>query len=71
MASAVDKVQEAKTFLEESFGELKKVTWPDYPQLKNATIVVLIFVILLSAIIWIMDVTVRNIVTAIMGIFGA
>ena len=61
----------SKDFVEEAFVELKKVTWPDYPQLKNATMVVLIFVILLSFIIWVMDVTVRNIITAIMGIFGA
>ena len=67
----VGKVQEAKTFIEESVGELRKVTWPDYPQLKNATLVVLLFVTLISAIIWVMDVTVRTIITAIMGMFGA
>ena len=71
MAFVVDKVQETKGFLEESVVELKKVTWPDYPQLKNATIVVLVFVILLSAVIWVMDVTMRNIIAAIMGLFGA
>lgn len=68
---AVGKVQEAKNFLEESVLELKKVTWPDYPQLKNATLVVLVFVILLSAVIWLMDITVRTIITTIMGLFGA
>ena len=68
---AVSKVQEAKTFLEESAGELRKVTWPDYPQLKNATLVVLVFVILISGIIWLMDVTVRSLLAAIMGMFGA
>jgi preprotein translocase subunit SecE len=61
----------SKDFVEESVAELKKVTWPDYPQLKNATIVVLIFVILFSLIIWLMDITVRTIITSIMGIFGA
>lgn len=65
------KIQACKTFLEESSGELRKVTWPDYPQLKNATLVVLFFVFLVSAIIWLMDVTVRTVVQAIMGIFGA
>jgi preprotein translocase subunit SecE len=61
----------SKGFVEESVAELKKVTWPDYPQLKNATLVVLVFVILLSAIIWLMDVTVRTIITQIMAMFGA
>jgi preprotein translocase subunit SecE len=71
MASPVAKLDGAKAFIEESVGELKKVTWPDYPQLKNATMVVLIFVVLLSLVIWLMDVTVRTLLGAIMGIFGA
>ena len=62
---------ETRGFLEESWTELRKVTWPDYEQLKNATLVVLLFVVLISVVIWLMDVTVRTIVNAIMGIFGA
>ena len=65
------KIQASKTFLEESAVELRKVTWPDYPQLKNATLVVLFFVFLVSAIIWLMDISVRTVVNAIMRIFGA
>ncbi len=64
-------VQNTRSFLEESWGELRKVTWPDYEQLKNATLVVLAFVILISIVIWLMDVVVRTIINAIMGIFGA
>ncbi len=64
-------VQNTRSFLEESWGELRKVTWPDYEQLKNATLVVLVFVILISIVIWLMDVVVRTIINAIMGIFGA
>jgi preprotein translocase SecE subunit len=64
-------VQGTRIFLEESWAELLKVTWPDYQQLKNATFVVLVFVILISLVIWLMDITVRTIVNAIMGIFGA
>ena len=65
------RIQASKTFLEESAIELRKVTWPDYPQLKNATLVVLFFVFLVSAIIWLMDISVRTVVNAIMRIFGA
>ena len=65
------KLVETKTFIEESYTELKKVTWPDYEQLKNATIVVLAFLVLISAMIWGMDVVVRAVMDLIMGIFGA
>jgi preprotein translocase subunit SecE len=62
---------ETKSFLEESWIELRKVTWPDREQLQNATLVVLFFVVLISIVIWLMDVTVRTIINAVMGIFGA
>ena len=68
---AGSKIQETKTFIEESYSELQKVTWPDYEQLKNATIVVLAFLVLISAMIWGMDVVVRAVMDLIMGIFGA
>ena len=41
--AAIEKVRETRAFLEESWGELQKVTWPDREQLKNATFVVIAF----------------------------
>jgi preprotein translocase SecE subunit len=60
-----------KVFLEECWEELQKVTWPDYEQLRSVTLVVIVFAIAVSLVIWLMDVTVRNILEFIMGIFGA
>ena len=69
--SAVDKVKETRTFLEESWVELQKVTWPDRDQLQNATIVVVAFTVAISLVIWIMDGAVRTILNWIMQLFGA
>ena len=63
--------EDSRKFLEESWTELRKVTWPDWDQLKNATLVVLVFVILISLVIWTMDTVVRTLVGAVMGVFGA
>jgi preprotein translocase SecE subunit len=71
MAGVVEKFQSTRTFVEESWTELQKVTWPDYEQLKNATIVVIVFVIVLSTMIWLMDFVVRTVLDLILGIFGA
>lgn len=68
---AMEKIRETRTFIEESWEELQKVTWPDYEQLKNATIVVIIFCILISAMIWAMDGVIRVSIDMIMGVFGA
>jgi preprotein translocase SecE subunit len=69
--AALDKIRSTRTFVEESWIELQKVTWPDYEQLKNATLVVIVFVIVLSTVIWLMDFTVRTVIDLILGIFGA
>ena len=69
--AVVETIKNTRTFLEECWVELQKVTWPDREQLQNATIVVLAFTIAISLIIWLMDNVVRFIIEQIMGIFGA
>ena len=58
-------------FAEESWHELQRVTWPDWPQLKNATLVVIAFCILVAIVIWVMDIASRTVIDLVMGIFGA
>jgi preprotein translocase subunit SecE len=58
-------------FVQECWVELQRVTWPDWPQLKNATLVVIVFCLLVSLVIWIMDIASRFFIDVIMGIFGA
>jgi preprotein translocase SecE subunit len=69
--TAIDRVRATRTFLEESWGELQKVTWPDRDQLQNATFVVIAFTVAISLVIWLMDGAVRFVLSQIMGIFGA
>lgn len=67
----MSKIAEWKDFVDECVVELGKVTWPDRTQAMNATWVIIIFVFLVSAAIWVMDVVVRTIINGIMGLFGA
>jgi preprotein translocase subunit SecE len=67
----VQKAKETQTFIEECWVELQKVTWPDADQLRSATIVVIIFTIIISAIIWVMDIAASWLIRTIMGLFGA
>jgi len=67
----VSRITATRDFIEECWDELSKVTWPDRDQLKSATMVVIVFVFLISAIIWMMDVVSRWIIGLIMGAFGA
>ncbi len=67
----VSRIIATRDFIEECWEELSKVTWPDQEQLKSATMVVILFVFLISAVIWIMDVASRSTIGLIMRIFGA
>jgi preprotein translocase subunit SecE len=67
MANAIVRVRD---FTTEVVEELKKVTWPDFPQLKNATFVILVFIIIVSFIIWLMDLAVRGVVNTILDLFA-
>ena len=69
--SALEKAKGTRTFMEECWVELQKVTWPDAEQLRSATIVVLAFTVAVSAIIWLMDKSASFVINAIMGVFGA
>lgn len=60
----------ARAFGAEVVDELKKVTWPDWPQLKNATFVILVFVMIVALIIWGMDLAVSGILNLIMNLFA-
>jgi len=66
---AAESLVRARDFGAEVVEEVKKVTWPDWPQLKNATLVIIVFVIIVSIIIWLMDVVTRNVLSLILNLF--
>ena len=44
------------TYFRESYKELlEKVTWPSWTQLQQSTVIVLVATVLITAIVWIMD----------------
>ena len=67
----VSGISATRDFIEECWDELSKVTWPYQDQLKSATMVVIVFVFLISAVIWLMDILSRWLIGLIMGVFGA
>ena len=65
------QLKQTTEFVEESWAELQRVTWPDKAQLRSATLVVIIFCVLVAGVIWIMDIASRFLINTIMRIFGA
>lgn len=67
MANAIAKTKE---FTIETVEEMKKVTWPDFAQLKNSTFVIIVFVIIVSLIIFAMDVVTRGVIDFVIKLFS-
>ena len=70
MAEGASLVTRTRTFFGEVREEMRKVTWPDRPQLVNSTWVILIFVLIVSGIIFVMDWSVRGVIDIIVNVFA-
>lgn len=65
-----DTIRSARDFLGDVQTEMKKVTWPDAPQLKNSTFVILVFVAVVGLIIFVMDFLVNRGLEILRGVLG-
>jgi preprotein translocase subunit SecE len=63
-------IRTMQEFIEGVQLEMRKVTWPDREQLRNATAVILVFVVILAIIIGLMDSVFSALVRGIVGVFS-
>ena len=65
-----DTLRNARDFVGDVQTEMQKVTWPDWPQLKNSTYVIIIFVAVVALLIFGMDFLVNNALEILRSILG-
>ena len=58
---AVAAVRGIPSFYQAVMAEMKKVTWPEVPDVRRATIAIIAFVLLLGLFIWVMDVVLQQV----------
>jgi len=59
------------TYFKESYKELlEKVTWPNWSQLQQSTIIVLVATLLITVIVWAMDLVASGILKFIYSFFS-
>jgi preprotein translocase subunit SecE len=60
------------TFFRESYRELlEKVSWPTWSELQQSTVIVLVATILITLVVWLMDVIASSILHLIYSFFGS
>lgn len=65
-----DTFRNAADFVGDVQTEMEKVTWPDWPQLKNSTYVIIVFVAVVALLIFGMDFLVNNALEVLRSILG-
>lgn len=59
------------TYFRESYKELlEKVSWPTWTQLQQSTIIVLVATLLITAIVWVMDLVAQSGLKFIYSLFS-
>jgi len=54
-------MNKVSTYLRESYKELvEKVTWPTWIQLQQSTVIVLVATVLITAVVWVMDLVAQS-----------
>ena len=58
------------THFRESYRELiEKVTWPTWHQLQQSTVIVIVATLLITAMVWVMDIASENLLKLIYSFF--
>ncbi len=68
---AVAAIRGIPSFYQAVMAEMKKVTWPELPDVRRATIAIIAFVLLLGLFIWVMDQVLSGIIVKLIpSLFG-
>jgi preprotein translocase subunit SecE len=60
------------TYFRESYRELlEKVSWPSWSELQQSTVIVLIATLVITLLVWLMDVIASSILHLIYSFFGS
>ena len=58
---AVAAVRGIPSFYQAVLAEMRKVTWPELPDVRRATIAIIAFVLLLGLFIWVLDLVLQQV----------
>jgi preprotein translocase subunit SecE len=69
MTNAVGWPQRTKSYIDEVKGEMRRVSWPTWKQVRATTGVVIVSVFLFAAYFFVVDAIVNNVITKIINSF--
>jgi preprotein translocase subunit SecE len=70
MGKLTEQWNRLKTFFQEVWAELKRTTWPSQKEVRNTTIVVVAFVLVCAAYLYVVDIVLQTGMEKLFGAFG-
>ncbi len=68
MADRANKPNAIQRYFGETTGELRKVSWPSWPEARQLTIIVLIVMVVIGLFLGLVDLGANHLLNAILGI---
>jgi len=63
-------MSKVQTYFRDSYKEMtEKVTWPTWAQLQQSTMIVLVATLVITAIVWLMDLASNNLLKFVYSLF--
>jgi len=62
---AVAAVRGIPSFYQAVVAEMRKVTWPELPDVRRATIAIIAFVLLIGLFIWLLDLVLQQVLVSL------
>ncbi len=54
-------------FFRETIGELRRVSWPTWPEARNLTIIVIIVLVIMAIFLWLIDISATKVLSLVIG----
>ncbi len=68
MADRANKPNAIQRYVGETTGELRKVSWPSWPEARQLTVIVLIVMVVIGIFLGLVDLGANRLLNAILGI---
>jgi preprotein translocase subunit SecE len=54
-------------FFRETMGELRRVSWPTWPEARNLTVIVIIVLVIMAIFLWLVDSSATELIALVVG----
>ncbi len=68
MADRTNKPNAIQRYFNETSGELRKVSWPSWPEARQLTVIVLIVMVVIGLFLGLVDLGANHLLNAVLGI---